>query len=197
VATDPSLPEAFAVTLRVVRVLESLGSRYLIGGSLASSLHGIPRSTNDADLVAELPGARVDDFVRDLRAEFYVDADMIREAIARGASFNVVHLTTMFKVDVFIATRDPLTVQELSRRVEHAVAPGSNEKAYFASPEDTVLQKLDWYQKGGGISDRQWADVIGVIKVQGPALDLRYVREWAPRLGIGGLLERALAEADA
>jgi len=195
VATDPALPEAFAVTLYVVRALERLGVRYLIGGSLASSLHGLPRSTNDADLVAELRGAKVDQFVADLRAEFYVDAGMIRDAIARGASFNLIHLATMFKVDVFVGTRDPMIQEELSRRAEHLLAPNSAERAYFATPEDTILQKLDWYKKGGSISDRQWSDVLGVIKVQGATLDSEYLRHWAPHLHVADLLERALEEA--
>jgi hypothetical protein len=196
VDTDPALPEAFAVTVRVVRALERLGVRYLIGGSLASSLHGVPRATNDADLVAELPGAKVTAFVEDLRQDFYVDADMILDAIRRAASFNVVHLATMFKVDVFVGTRDPMVQEELSRRTEHRLVANSDLRAYFASAEDTVLQKLDWYAKGGGVSDRQWSDVLGVIKVQGAALDREYLHRWAPALGIEPLLQRALDEAE-
>ena len=78
-----------AVTLRVARACERLGLRYLIGGSLASSYHGVPRSTNDADLLVDLPGRCVADLVADLATDFYVDADMMEEAIARGACFNV------------------------------------------------------------------------------------------------------------
>jgi hypothetical protein len=190
-----SLAEPFAVTLRVAHAFERLGLRYLIGGSLASSYWGIPRSTNDADLVAELPGRRVDELVAELSGDFYIDADMIRDAIARGACFNVIHLATMFKVDVFVLTRDALAQEEMNRRSEHRVTPDGDERAYFASAEDTILQKLDWYQKGAGISDRQWQDVLGVIRIQRPALDLDYLRRWAPHLGVNALLERALGEA--
>ena len=192
-----ALNEPYAVTLRVARALERLGLRYLIGGSLASSLHGFPRSTNDADLLAEIPGARVDQLVAELAQDFYVDGDMIRDAIRRGASFNLIHLSTMFKVDVFVLTRDPLLQEEMRRRSEHALQPDSPERAWFASAEDTVLHKLDWYKKGGCTSERQWQDLIGVIKVQGAELDLAYLRGWAPSLDVAELLERALAEPSA
>lgn len=190
-----SLPEPLAVTLRVAHACARLGLRYLIGGSLASSFHGVPRSTNDADLLVELPGRCVDVLVADLAADFYVDADMIRDAIARGACFNVIHLATMFKVDVFVLTRDELLLQEMARREEHSLADGSDARAYFASPEDTVLHKLDWYRRGQGISDRQWRDVIGVMEVQGRRLDVGYLRRWAAHLRVADLLERALTEA--
>ena len=190
-----TLVEPLAVTVRVARALELLGVRYLIGGSLASSFHGVPRSTNDADLVAEIPARLADDLAADLAADFYVDADMIRDAAIRGTSFNIIHLETMFKVDIFIATRDVLGQEELRRRQEHRLAPDDEARAFFASAEDTILQKLDWYQKGGGISDRQWGDVLGVLAVQGRTLDFTYMQKWAPHLGVVALLDRALAEA--
>ncbi len=191
-----SLAEPFAVTLRVARAFERLGLRYLIGGSLASSFHGIPRSTNDADVLAELPGRLAAELAADLAGEFYVDAEMIRDAVARGACFNVIHLATMFKVDVFVLTRDALLQEEMSRREEHRVSPDGPERAFFATAEDTILQKLDWYRRGQGISDRQWGDVVGVIRVRGAALDRAYLRRWAPHLGVADLLERALGEGD-
>jgi hypothetical protein len=190
-----SLPEPLVVTLRVAHACERLGLRYLIGGSLASSYHGVPRSTNDADLLVELPGRCVAELVADLAADFYVDADMIEDAIVRGSCFNVIHLATMFKVDVFVLTRDELLLQEMARREQHALAEGSDERAWFATAEDTILQKLEWYRRGQGISDRQWRDVIGVFEVQGPSLDVAYLRRWAAYLRLEELLARAMAEA--
>lgn len=188
------LPEPLQVTVRVARALERLGLRYLVGGSLASSLHGLPRNTNDADVVVELPGRSVAELVADLEHEFYADADMIHDAIRRGASFNLIHLATMFKVDIFVLRREPLMLEEMNRRQLHEVVVDSGERVWFASPEDTILQKLDWFKKGNEISDRQWQDVLGILKVRGDTLDLAYLRTWAPSLGVTELLERALSQ---
>lgn len=189
------LPEPLAVTLRVAEAFERLHLRYLIGGSLASSLHGIPRSTNDADLLAEIPLRSASDLVGDLESEFDADPAMILDAIRTGSSFNLIHLATMFKVDVFVLRREPMMIEEMQRRQQHPIAPDAPSRVYFASAEDTVLQKLDWYRKGNEVSDRQWTDVLGVLKVQGDAFDLAYARKWAPDLGVLDLLERALGEA--
>jgi hypothetical protein len=182
-----------SVAVRVARTFDALGLRYLIGGSLASSLHGIPRSSHDADLVAEVPGRLADEIAKQLQAEFYVDADMIRDAASRGGSFNLIHNESGFKVDVFVLTRDPLAREEMSRRQLHDLEEGAS--AYFATPEDTVLQKLDWYRKGNKISERQWNDVVGVLKVQRGRIDHAYLDRWAPVLGIEELLERARRES--
>ena len=189
-----TLPDDLAVTTRVAAALERLGVRWLVGGSLASSFHGEPRSTNDADVVAELTEAHVDALVADLGDEFYVSADAVRDAVRRGASFNVIHLATMFKVDVFVLRGgDEFARAEMDRRERHDVAVESNDALYFASAEDTVLQKLVWFRRGGGISERQWRDVLGVLRVQAGALDIAYMQGWSKQLGVSDLLERALA----
>lgn len=184
--------EPITVTLRVVAVLDELGIEYLVGGSIASSVHGRPRTTQDVDIVARIGGSHVAPFVAALEHEFYVDAEMIRDAIARRASFNVIHLETMLKVDVFVFAGDDLGVEEMKRRV---AVPLRDASVWFASPEDIVLQKLDWYRKGEGVSERQWRDLVGVIAVQGARFDLGYARLWATRLGLAELLEKARSEA--
>ncbi|HEX6276939.1 MAG TPA: hypothetical protein VFZ53_28055, partial [Polyangiaceae bacterium] len=103
--------EPVEVTLRVVGELERLGIEYLVGGSLASSVHGRPRATQDVDIVARIAGAQVDALVAALSNDFYVDADMIRDAIRRRGSFNVVHLESMLKVDVFVFSGDELALE--------------------------------------------------------------------------------------
>jgi hypothetical protein len=103
-------------------------------------------------------------------------------------------MATMFKVDVFVTGADELLSIELSRKRRVRVLEETQAELFVASPEDMVLQKLMWYRDGGGVSDRQWGDVLGVIKTQGNRLDLAYLRLWAGRKGIGELLERALAE---
>jgi hypothetical protein len=184
--------DSVTVTLRIAAELERLGIDYFVGGSVASSVHGRPRTTDDVDIVAALPGPKVDAFVRTLESDFFVDAEMIRDAIRRRASFNIIHLATMLKVDVFVLGNEDFALEEMKRR---AAVPLRGSRVWFSSPEDIVLEKLDWFRKGEGISERQWRDVLGVLAVQGTRLDLQYLRSWAARRGLLELLERALAEA--
>lgn len=132
------------VTLQVTDVLESLGAPYLIGGSIASILHGMIRTTNDADLISELQMDQVEGFSRALGDSFYVESDSIREAIRRRAYFNVIHLETMFKVDVYLSRRRAFDLARFQRRSAVVLAKNPERKAYVSSPEDTLLAKLDW-----------------------------------------------------
>jgi hypothetical protein len=184
-------PEAIAVIIRLAAELEGLGIDYMIGGSIASSVHGRPRTTDDIDVVARIAGHQVSSLVAALEEDFYVDAEMIRDAIRRRASFNLIHLQTMLKVDVFVFTGEELANEEMRRRLQ---VPLRDAKVWFSSPEDIILEKLEWYRKGEGVSERQWRDVLGVLAVQGIRLDLEYVRRWADRLALRDLLDRALAE---
>ncbi|MBN1426154.1 hypothetical protein JXA88_16510 [Candidatus Fermentibacteria bacterium] len=180
----------------VATVLERLGIRYAIGGSLASSLYGIPRATQDADIVARVCESHASILTHALQGEFYVDEYMIREAVRRRTSFNVIHLATMFKVDIFVAKGDEWSNEELLRaRCERVGEAGAPIELVFTTAEDTVLHKLLWYRMGGEVSERQWRDAIGVLRVQGSSLDGAYLAAWARRLGLRELLDRATAEA--
>jgi hypothetical protein len=186
------LGDPLLVAGAIARVLDELGVRYVVGGSVASSVYGIPRATQDVDLVADLAGKHVKPFVSALTAEFYVDEDMIRDALARGASFNVVHLATMFKADIFSFVREPWMEEEMARgRVETLPTDAGTMNIRFASPEDTLLHKLVWFRLGGEVSDRQWGDVLGIIKIQGDRLDAAYLAQWAVVLKVDDLLARA------
>lgn len=187
------LAEPIEVTLALGRVLDVLGVPWLVGGSLASSLHGIPRATQDADIVADLHGVHVRPFVDAVEGEFYVSDDAVRDAVRRRATFNVIHLATMTKVDVFLLRREPLAVAEMERRRFYSL--DETRRLPVASPEDIILQKLDWYRKGDRISERQWRDVLGVLKIRGPALDRNYLIEQAVTSGLEELLEEALVAA--
>lgn len=186
------LDEPMVVTLQVVDVLERLGVPYAIGGSLASTLHGVMRATMDADLVAALQPDHAAPLAQALEAAFYVDEAAIREAIARHLSFNVIHLETMFKVDVFVAGGREFDRLQLMRRKAHVVETSSDRTAYVVSAEDIILAKLDWYRQGGEVSERQWTDVLGVVRIQGKLLDTVYLRQVAASLGVSDLLARAL-----
>jgi hypothetical protein len=181
------------VVAKVARAFDELAITYLVGGSLASSLHGIPRATQDVDLVAEISFSHVEALCRLLAGEFYIDAGVIRDAIQRRATFNVVHLGTMFKADVFVAGEDPWSREEMLRaRTEPLDTPEGTLNVRFASAEDTVLHKLVWYRLGNEVSDRQWGDAVGVLKVQGDSLNRTYLEFWARQLEVSDLLARAL-----
>ncbi len=188
------LPEPIAVTLLVVDALEGLGVNYFISGSLASAVHGVMRATMDADVVADLRWEQAEPLAR-VCDGFYVDVDAIRQAIRQRRSFNLVHLETMFKVDVFVRREGPFDAMQPQRRQAQSLSTQPERTAFFATAEDTVLAKLDRYRMGGEVSDQQWRDVLGVMKVQAGRLDRAYLRRWAQELGVSDLAERALLEA--
>ena len=187
------LSEAVAVTLRVTQLLDALQVPYLIGGSMASAAHGRIRATMDVDIVAALSPAHVGPLLKALGTEFYADAQPILEAILHQSSFNLIHLATMFKVDIFVAGTRPFNQQQLARRQAQLLEP-PDQVAYVASPEDVVLAKLEWYRLGGEVSERQWRDIQGVLDVQGARLDRGYLEQWATTLGVADLLSRAFTE---
>jgi hypothetical protein len=191
----PPPSEIFQVTRRVVAAFETAGIRYFLAGSVASALYGEARSTRDIDLVAAMLAHHVEPFLAALGKEFYADAAVIGAAVAARQSFNVVHLDTMVKVDVFIFRADAFGRSQMARRTARQLSSDDPASIYLASPEDTVLAKLQWFLQGGRVSDRQWNDVLGVLKVQGATLDRAYLGEWARELGLTDLLQRALQDA--
>lgn len=187
-------PDLWTALLPVVDTLEALGVPYHVGGSVASSFTGIARATQDADLVASLRPEHAAPLVQALQGPYYIDQERVEHAIRTRRSFNAIHLGTMYKVDVFIPKDTQFARENMMRRVAIEI-PGLGQSLWFSSPEDIVLHKLLWYTQGGGVSDRQWYDLEGVLRLQGRKLDQDYLRSWAERLGITDLLDRALREA--
>lgn len=187
--------EPIEVTLKVTAVLEQLHIPYLIGGSLASILYGMVRTTQDADIVAKMREEHLQSFVSALQNEFYIDDEMITQAIQRHSSFNIIHRETFFKVDVFIPAPRSFVQSQLTRAQRHTFIFATEMSAKFATPEDTLLAKLEWYRLGGETSDRQWRDILGIIKTRADNLDLAYLQKWAEEIQVSSLLERALQEA--
>lgn len=194
--TPPMLDaEGFAATRLVTNLLDSLEVPYVIGGSVASMAHGVIRSTMDVDIVADLQPEHVAPLLRALSSAFYVDEPSLRQAIERRGSFNLIHLETMVKVDVFLPQDRPFDKQQLARRIPERISPDDPKALWILTAEDTVLAKLDWFRLGGEVSERQWRDILGLLKTQGEALDIAYLRRWAAELDVVGLLARALDEA--
>jgi len=187
--------EATRITLLVTKTLERLGIPYAVGGSLASSLHGVMRSTLDVDIVADVQPQHIPPLVEALSKEFYADDEMMRDAIEHQISFNLIHYETAFKVDIFIRKSRLFDQMQLSRRRPSVISSNPEESIYVTSPEDTILAKLEWYRMGGEVSDRQWRDIIGVLKTRAGELDLEYLRKWGGELHVSDLLERALKES--
>jgi len=178
----------------VVEALEELGIPYQIGGSVASSAYGAARSSLDVDIVARLHSEHIGQLVDRLGSDYYIDAEMIADALARRSSFNLIHLETMLKVDVFIPKDTPYAREAFGRSRSDTLHVASHRSFIMATPEDVVLNKLEWYRRGGEISDRQWGDIVGVLKVQGDQLDMTYLRRWAEQLDLLDLFERALEQ---
>jgi hypothetical protein len=184
--------------LAVVRALERLGVRHYVTGSLASSLHGDPRATNDADVVAALHEAHFERFRKELGDRFYLDAEEFLRATRTHRSFNLVDEVELAKVDVFCVSSSGYQALALTRAVVLELEPGDPfTRVHVASATDVVLSKLRWYQLGGEVSDRQWRDLLGIVKAQGSRLDLDHARRWSTEQGTAELLGRLLAEAGA
>jgi hypothetical protein len=181
------------VALRVADALDACRVRYLIGGSLASSMSGEPRSTLDIDMVVALIPTDVEPFVERLGGEFYADVDVIRRAVDLHSSANLVHHATSMKVDLFMMGGTRLDEEQMARRQRVQVSSNPDRFLYVYAPEDILLQKLRWYRLGGETSDRQWRDVLGIVRVQAGRLDAAYLRRGAAILEVEDLLTKAMS----
>lgn len=181
-------PEAPAAAVAgVTQALDAMGIPWFLTGSIASSLHGIPRSTNDIDIVTTLPPSAADELVRRLGEAYYADEAMIRHAFSRKQSCNVIWLETMMKVDL-MPPRFAFDTEAMHRRIHTHLDDGSGTglPVAVASAEDIILAKLVWYREGQQTSERQLSDIRGIIAVQAQRLDRAYITDWALRLDLHG-----------
>jgi len=177
---------------RLVTTLESERFVYMFVGSLASSVHGPPRSTQDVDLVVSLSPtdiARLLPLFPD--TAYYLSAEAVRDAVGRRASFNLIDFESGWKADFMVKKDRPFSETELSRRVSAEIL---GIPTWVATPEDTILSKLEWSRLGGG-STRQFEDARGVLQTQRASLDIDYIERWAPELGVVEDWRRLHAEA--
>lgn len=190
------MSDLLAALTPVVRTLDALAVAYYVGGSLASSAHGVARASLDVNLIAALEPVHVRPFVTALRGSYYLDSARIEASVRDRRVFNLVHLDTMFKVDVFVVGDRPFDREALRRARAQVLGEGPETlRVSVATAEDTVLAKLEWFRAGGEVSERQWADVVGILKVGAPDADEAYLRRWSAALGVSDLLDRALSAA--
>lgn len=167
-----------------VAALERLELRYFVTGSMATIFYGEPRFTNDIDIVVDLPPSRIADFCAAFPApEFYLSEESVRRAVARRGQFNVIHPTSGLKVDVMIPAESAFDRGRFTRRNRLRPAPGFD--AFFASIEDVILKKLEYYREGG--SDKHLRDIASMLKVSGATVDRQYLEEWSERLAVADL----------
>jgi hypothetical protein len=190
-----SVPGALDVAVLAASLLERLAIRYVVVGSVASSIHGEPRATLDIDITLLLEEREVPILAGALGRDFHIDERSLRESTRSGFPCNAVHRASSVKLDLYVVRNEGLHAAEFerAREVRLTGAPGSEVR--ISTPEGIVLQKLAWYRKGGEVSDRQWRDVLGVLKTQDRRLDLEYLTRWAPSLGVVDLLQRARGQA--
>jgi len=184
------------VVERLVDVFDTLGIAYAIGGSVASSTYGTMRFTQDTDIVVQPFPRTADKFYDSVKDEFYISEEAMQQALNSCGSFNLIHFETSFKIDVFVLGPGEFEQRLLARRRTAKLSDASRRDLSVVSPEDIILLKLRWFGETGGTSQRQWDDVLGVLAVQGRALDFDYLAASAKELGLEELLDRAIAEAD-
>ncbi len=180
----------------VIDAFEALEISYHLTGSVASSAYGTARSTLDVDIVADLRELNVQALIRRLQSDYYIDRDRVSDAVRHRSSFNAIHLGTMLKIDVFILKGRAYDQVAFGRARKETIGEGGEQRQFtMISPEDLILNKLEWYRQGGEVSERQWSDVVGILKIQRLGLDFQYLRRWAAELSLNPLFQRAVLES--
>lgn len=166
---------------KTAEVFERLDVNYFVTGSMATIAFGIARYTNDIDVVADVPVEKVDQFCESFPApEFYCSANAVRDAIARRRQFNILHPTSGLKVDVMIPGKTEFNESRMFRRKR--IRPAADFEAWFSSPEDVIVKKLDFFREGG--SEKHLRDIAGVLKVQADRIDETYIETWIAKLNL-------------
>lgn len=190
------MDDTLRAVLAAAQILEELDVRWFLGGSLASSVHGIPRATFDADMMADLRSEHVRPLIQKLGDDWYADEEAMRQAISHRSSFNLIHLETAMKVGVFLPKPRLFDDGEFGRSRRMPVAEASAVEACVCCAEDIVIAKLEWYRLGGENSGRQWADVLGVLRLNAGQLDRQLMRESAREVGVHELMKNVIPVID-
>jgi hypothetical protein len=189
------VPDLLAALTPVVAALNRLGLRYYVGGSVASSFHGAARSTMDVDIICEFSAEMVSAFVSGFGEDFYISESAIREPIQRKSCFNLIHLPTSFKVDVFVSRGRPFDTSSMERATTESLGGSPPLEVRISTAEDSIISKLEWYRKTNETSERQWDDVTRLIQLLGSHADFARLTEMAESVGVGDLLKRLLNQS--
>ncbi len=182
------------VIVQFADVLDRLDITYAIGGSIASSFYGKIRFTQDADIAIEPFENKANDFFELLKTDFYISKQAMLEALRQKTSFNLIHLKTAYKIDVFVCSREGFSSELFNRKKNLKIDESAERLFSVVAPEDIILLKLKWYLDTECISNRQWEDVLGVIEMQKEKLDVDYLNKWAGDLGVRDLLQKAISD---
>jgi len=183
--------EQYELLLYVVECLEKLKIPYLITGSIASMAYGEPRLTNDIDIVADIDLSHAQKVKGCFpESDFYLEIESIIKAINQRLQFNIIHPSSGLKVDVMIPDRDSFNRSRFSRTKRLNIS--ETRSAEFAAPEDVIIKKLEYYQKGG--SDKHLRDIVSMMKISESLIDTEYLREWTEKLELSDLWESVLAK---
>ena len=167
---------------RITQLLEAVGIPFMVAGSFASTAHGLPRTTQDLDLVIDPPSAaELEALLASMPADnYYFDADTARDALRRRSMFNVIDLASGWKIDLILRKNRPFSREEFARRMKMTILGVA---VFVASPEDTIVAKLEWSKQSGG-SERQRRDVAGILANAADALDRVYIERWVRDLDL-------------
>lgn len=190
-----SEPEEYLVLKQLTDALDDLKIDYAIGGSVASSLYGKVRFTQDADITVAPFNDKAEQLYNALKENFYISKEAMYHAVSNRDSFNIIHLEYAFKIDLFIQKDDDFHRLIFNRRKKVKLDESINHLFDIVSAEDIILLKLQWYQSAGSVSERQWSDVLGVLTVQARSLDMKYLRSCSEKLGLGDILQKAISES--
>ncbi|MDA1054417.1 MAG: hypothetical protein O3C40_28585 [Planctomycetota bacterium] len=174
--------DSFELLRFAADTLQQLGVPYLVTGSMATITHGEARFTNDVDIVADLQPAHVESLCAAFPApEFYCSLIAVKEAVRRRTQFNVIHPASGLKIDFMVPSDNEFNRSRFSRGVMVPIDDAGHQ-VRFATPEDAILKKLEYFREGG--SDKHIRDIKGVLLIQGDAIDFDYLSKWAERLGV-------------
>jgi hypothetical protein len=187
--------EEYLILKQLTDVLDTLDIRYAIGGSIASSVYGTVRFTQDADINVVAFSDKAEGFYAALERDFYISKEAMHQAISKHTSFNVIHLAAAFKIDIFVRADEDFDRQLFRRRNKVKLDESLDHLFDVVSAEDIILLKLQWYEASGGSSERQWSDAVGIIAVQRDSLDMEYLGAYSERLGLGDILQKAIRES--